>query len=192
MKGTLDEEVLRGIEEMAAIIDRNIQKSTFLIEDLLDLAEVGQRPLEPARVEIGQVVREIIEERSAAIKSRNARVEADRDLGSVYASKTHMYQVFSNLIENAIKHNTSKKPVISIEYRGKGPDGGHSYRVRDNGQAIDPATADRIFKPFVAGPMGSRGIGLATVEKIVGVYGGCIELCDEEGPCFDFVIFDAT
>jgi PAS domain S-box-containing protein len=191
LKGEPNGEAMRGVIEMAAIIENSVRKSDRLIEDLLELAEAGQKPIDATGVDIGEVVQSILDERRAAIKDRRVKVKADHRLGTVVASPTHMYQLFSNLIDNCIKHNDAKKPAMSVEYIGADETGGHRYRVRDNGPGISPEEVERIFLPFFSGAEGESGIGLATVEKIVGVYGGTISVSSDEGACFEFVLYDA-
>ena len=191
LQGEPDSEAMRGVNEMAAIIENNVTKSDRLIEDLLELAEAGQTPFDATGVDIGEVVRGILDERRGQIKEKHVKVKVDSKLGAVVASPTHMYQLFSNLIDNSIKHNDARKPSIAVEYKGTDETGGHRYVVRDNGSGIPAESEDKIFLPFVSGAQGASGIGLATVEKIVGVYGGTINVCSDEGACFEFVIFDA-
>lgn len=192
LSGELTSEILDGVGEMAEIIGINVEKSNKLIIDLLELAEAGQKPLDCLEVDIAGVIREILEERRDAIKAKRVKVRADTNLGSVTASRTHMYQLFSNLIDNAIKHNDARKPIIAIEYRGLDETGGHRYVVKDNGPGIPPDEVERVFLPFVSGLDGETGLGLTTVAKIVGLYEGSIDVCDEGGACFEFVIHDAT
>ena len=47
-----------------------------------------------------------------------------------------------------------------------------------------------MFKPFYSGKRGEYGIGLATVRKIIDVYGGMINTYNDGGACFEFVIKD--
>jgi PAS domain S-box-containing protein len=186
----LDADGIGGVREMSAIIANNVEKSTALIEGLLELAEAGQRPHDATDVDVAEVVDGIVAERREEIKARHIKVHTHRDLGRIKASPTHMYQLFSNLIDNAIKHNTSRKPTVDVEYIGRDRAGGHQFVVRDNGPGIDPAEARTVFLPFVAGAGGKTGIGLAIVEKIVGVYGGTIEVSNDGGARFAFVLFD--
>ncbi|HEY5502429.1 MAG TPA: PAS domain S-box protein, partial [Candidatus Anoxymicrobiaceae bacterium] len=192
LTGNLDDDAMGGVREMSAIIANNVEKSTALIEGLLDLAEAGQRPHDATDVDVAEVVDGIVAERRGAIKARHIKVRTHSDLGRIKASPTHMYQLFSNLIDNAIKHNTSKKPTLEVAYKGKDRTGGHQFVVRDNGPGIDPAETKNIFLPFVSGIGGKTGLGLATVEKIVGVYGGTIEVSNDDGARFDFVLYDMT
>lgn len=190
IKGEEESVTLQGIREMSRIIEDNIRKSNTLIDELLMLAEAGQQPWDVEDVDIRGVVDRVLEERSSAIREKKVSIKLDDDLGVVRAGPTHMYQVFSNLIDNAVKYNDSRKPVVRISYLGQEA-GKHTYQVRDNGTGIDPATADRVFLPFYATRDGEHGVGLATVAKIVGVYSGTIRAFNDEGAVFEFQIQDA-
>ena len=180
----------REAMQLVEIMESNINKSTALIDDLLELAEAGQKPYEVSAVDISSVVARVVSEREASIKSRRLKVHAEADLGRVVASETHMYQLFSNLITNAVKHNDSRKPEVWLSYGGRDEAGLHRYLVRDNGSGIDPDDLDRVFLPFFTGVMGETGIGLATVQKIVNVYGGEVRAYNEGGACFEFTLRD--
>ena len=184
------ERELPQIAEMAQIIEANVEKSDLLIEDLLELAEAGQRPGDVSVVRISEVVERVLGERAGQIMDKGVKVELDDDLGSVVANPTHMYQLFSNLIDNAIKHNDSDKPVVTVTRPGEEKAGEHRYLVRENGSGFDPQRLSEIFKPFYSGKSGESGIGLATVQKVIEVYGGTIDAYNRDGACFEFVIKD--
>ncbi|MBU1670305.1 MAG: PAS domain S-box protein [Actinobacteria bacterium] len=189
MKGEEESAALQGLREMARIIEDNVRRSTELIDELLMLAEAGQQPWDVEDVDVGGVVDRVLKERSAAIEGRKVRLDVDDDLGTVRASPTHMYQIFSNLIDNAVKHNDSTEPVITVSYLGR-DDGRHRYRVRDNGSGIDPEMAEKVFLPFYAMKKGEHGVGLAIVAKIVGVYSGTVRVFNDEGAVFEFEIHE--
>ena len=117
-------------------------------------------------------------------------VKVGDDLGSVRANPTHIYQIFANLISNAIKHNDNENPVIEVSCLGDDEEGLHRYLIRDNGSGIPPEDLGRIFLPFVRGKTGETGIGLTTVEKIVAVYSGEIRAYNDNGACFELTLKD--
>ncbi|MBU1671836.1 MAG: HAMP domain-containing protein [Actinobacteria bacterium] len=184
------EEERKDAKEMATIISRSTMSMARLIDDILALAEAGQQPREVSRVDVGEVVKRIMNERNSAIEERGIEVKLSEDLGHVVASEAHVYQVFTNLIGNAIKHNESAKPVIGVSYLGDDLDGGHRYLVRDNGSGIPGWELDKIFVPFFKGRTGETGIGLSTVENIIKVYGGEIQAYNDGGACFEFVLHE--
>jgi signal transduction histidine kinase len=111
-------------------------------------------------------------------------------LGHVVGSPTHFYQLFSNLIRNCIKHCRSDRPVLNVRRLEEAGIGVHRYLVRDNGEGIPEADLEDIFTPFFKGKSGGTGIGLATVEKIVNLYGGEVRAYNNNGACFEFTISD--
>jgi signal transduction histidine kinase len=101
-----------------------------------------------------------------------------------------MYQLFGNLVSNAIKHNDSNNPEIYISRSGDVDGRTHRFVVRDNGPGIEESKGLEIFSPFVKGVRGGTGIGLSIVKKIVDVYSGCITAYNCNGACFEFLIND--
>ena len=192
LKNTVPEDVGTSIDELIEIIDKNLEVSRALIEDLLVLAESGQVPREIQDVDVDAVVDRTLDEKAEAIRKRGVNMDVDDDLGRVSANPTHIYQLFSNLIANAIKHNDSKNPVVKVSHLGDDENVGHRYLVRDNGSGLPPEALDQIFVPFFKGKTGETGIGLAIVDKIVGVYGGTIKAYNDRGACFEFTLMDAA
>jgi signal transduction histidine kinase len=182
-----DKEVIR---ESSDIMERNLKKSFQLVDDLLTLAEAGQVPARVQSVDVSAVVQTVLNERQSALDETGTRVTAAADLGQVEGDQTQLYQVFTNLIGNSLKHNTSSVPTMDVSYLGKGEDGAHHYLVRDNGPGIPPESVDRLFEAFFKGDTGETGIGLATVKKIIRVYGGEIRAYNDGGACFEFTIRD--
>lgn len=178
------------MQEMLEVLSNNVRRSSDLIEDLLELAEAGQVPRDVSEVDVGELVKKVIDERAGTIVEKGITVDVAKDLGRVTASHTHVYQLFANLIDNAIKHNDSGSPRIEISRIRPEGEGERRYRVRDNGSGIPPGDLSRIFVPFFKGKTGYTGIGLATVEKIIKLYDGEIEACNDGGACFDFAIRD--
>ncbi|MBU1669756.1 MAG: PAS domain S-box protein [Actinobacteria bacterium] len=181
---TLDE----AQAELVSIISNSVERSSNLIESLLALAEAGQCPQDPSTVDIKEVVESVILENAARIEEAGVSVEVTGDLGSVRASATHMYQLFANLIGNAVSHCDSENPKITVSRLEDEEREGYRYLVRDNGSGIPPEDLDRVFMPFFRGKSGDTGVGLAIVKKIVGIYNGEITAYNDDGACFDFVM----
>ena len=175
------------------IIDDNVWKSSALIDDLLALAEAGQTPDSLLQVDIAGIVERVLQERAGAIEERHIDIVVGDDLGTVTGSPTHFYQLFTNIIGNCIKHCQCDKPALEITRIDGSTNGGmKTYLVRDNGLGIPDEYLWKIFDPFFKGKSGGSGIGLATVEKIVTLYGGTIRAYNDSGACFEFTIGDYT
>ena len=140
-------------------------------------------------VDVSSTVTRVLEEHGSMIAERGTTVVLSEDLGTVKANPTHIYQVFSNLIDNGIKYNVSNSPMVEIKYLGK-TSAGHVYVVKDNGPGICREEQENIFMPFYKGESGSTGIGLAIVERIVNLYDGSIRVYTNGGTCFEFSLND--
>jgi PAS domain S-box-containing protein len=183
------EENRQDIDEVFEIMRSNVDRSSDLIDDLLAFARAGKTPEEVADVDVNKVVERILDENAGIIEEKGIDVHVDGELGRPRAHPTHIYQLFANLIRNAIKHNDSPGPRVDVSLLEEA-DGSHRYLVRDNGSGIPPEDMARIFEPFYKGKTGETGIGLATVDKILNENGGTMRVYNDGGACFEFVIKD--
>jgi len=145
-----------------------------LIRELLDFARIGhgeQRVLVDPR--------EVLEHLRAELKPRldaaGAALELPVEPPLLLCDRTRLYQVFSNLIGNALDHmGPCEQPRVVVEVREEQQ--WHLLVVRDNGRGVDPAQHRRIFEMFHSIPReGGRkgtGIGLAIVKKVAELHGG--------------------
>jgi signal transduction histidine kinase len=174
-------------ERALAVIERNVQAALRLVDDVLRLAKAGSRGELVEDVDVTAVVARIVAERSVELTNAGLRVEADTDLGVLEAAPAHVYQVFSNLVNNAIAHAGGR--ATSIEIRKLPSRRRQSrYLVRDDGPGIPEQHLESIFSPFFSGRPGGTGIGLAIVQRIVGRYGGEIRAYNDGGACFELVL----
>jgi signal transduction histidine kinase len=109
----------------------------------------------------------------------------------VVADPVHIYQLFSNLVANAVRYNDNPNPRLAIHYQEM-EKGLHHYTVEDNGRGIPPEDRERVFLPLVKGKGGGTGVGLAIVRKVVEVYGGTIGIGDGEGARFEITLRDSS
>lgn len=178
------------INEMVETTKDSAQRATDLIEDLLVLAEVGQELGETEDVDVAEVVRTVLVETATEIAERDVPVRLKGDLGHVNANPTHVYQVFSNLLGNAVMHNDNEHPVVEVSRLADDRSGGHRFRVRDNGSGIPDTVIGTVFMPFSKGANGHTGIGLTIVEKIVKAYNGEVKAYNDDGAVFEVTFRD--
>jgi K+-sensing histidine kinase KdpD len=189
-----DRDALLSPEDSREMFDsllRNVGKAYTLVENLLQLAESGQFPASLDYVDVGRIVRRVVDDNRSELDERSVTIEVDDDLGLVHANSTHVYQIFSNLIRNALAHNDNPVPCVMVSYLGDDENGAHRYLVRDNG-GLSPEIINKVFEPFVKGEGGGTGIGLAIVSKVLKVYGGSIRAYNDGGACFELTIGDYT
>ena len=171
-----------------------IRKATKRLQDLvsgvLELARISaaDRSLEP--IPLRDVMSEVLEEHRLQIQQSDAKITTVEELPIVLGNRTQLYQVFSNLIGNAIKYKRSDRPlVISIGSEKATSRRKTSIVISDNGRGISADKIDSIFKPFNrAGEetIEGTGVGLASVKKLVEKLGGSIAVESEvdEGTSF--------
>lgn len=101
----------------------------------------------------------------------------------IYADHSHLMNVLTNLIENAIKYSGDE---VKIEVGARATTDGIHISVNDNGNGISSADKNRIFDRFYRGKASvtdipGMGLGLAYVRLLVGAHGGEITVESEEG-----------
>jgi signal transduction histidine kinase len=181
-------EIESNIEELMWLLVHNVERAHAFIEDTLSLAEAGQVPNMVCSVDIASVVAKVLEERADEIESKRVRTLVDDDLGTLVANPTQIYQVFSNIISNAITHNDNPSPLIEIRSLDVN---GSTVRcvIRDNGSGIPADEIDHIFEPFRSTGQ-TTGVGLSIASRIVDVYGGNIKVSNDRGACFEVNLCD--
>jgi PAS domain S-box-containing protein len=156
-----------------------------LVHHVLELSRAGQPGERSALVD----PREVLSQLRAELKPRLEEAGIELSLPEpapplLSCDRTRLYQLFSNLIGNAIEHMGSPpRPRIEVSVEEQGD--AHLIVVRDNGRGIDPAHRHRIFEPFQSFGSAPRargaGMGLAIVKKIVEKRGGRIWVESELG-----------
>ncbi|MHB8896623.1 MAG: PAS domain S-box protein [Candidatus Geothermincolia bacterium] len=184
------EDVNAALAEAANLLVKNVSKANVLIEDLLSLARAGQEPSGVVEVDIAETVETVLDENASRLRRNKISVEVGEDLGTIRANPTHVYQVFANLIGNAVRHSRVPGALIEVKRLPDATEDMLRFLVRDNGPGIKPEALEKIFIPFFKGEQGGTGIGLSTVQKAVKVYGGWIIAYNDNGACFEFVMRD--
>jgi two-component system CheB/CheR fusion protein len=156
-----------------------------LIHDMLELSRIGKLGETMSLVDPKMVLQQLHAELKPRLDSANIQLELPHDSSLIFCDRTRLYQVFSNLIGNAIDHmGISDDPRIEVSIVEEN-DGQH-VTVSDSGRGIAVEDHERIFNVFQSlGPAsdGRRGtgIGLAIVKKIVDTHGGRIWLESRRG-----------
>lgn len=167
-------------QELRQRIERTLQRARHLINDLLSLATVHEDiALEP--VALDEVLAEVQGELEATIREKQGQLHID-PLPIVKGNRTYLIQLFTNLLENALKYNRN---IPEIHVSATTEDQEVIVAVQDNGIGIATEDHDRIFRSFErlhsAGDFEGNGIGLAICKKIVEVLGGNVTLTSRPG-----------
>ena len=150
------------------------QRMGEMIDALLGLSRISQRPLEVAAVDLTALAGDIASQLQAADPERAVRIEIE-DALVAQGDRALLEVVLGNLLGNSWKY-TAKREVAHIKVGAVGARGEPSFFVRDDGVGFDPAHADRLFEPFSRfcgdEEFPGNGIGLATVQRVVRRHGG--------------------
>lgn len=177
------------------IVMRNASRMGQLIDDLLDFSRLGRKTLTFSKIQVRQMVTEIIQELTVH-DPRNVKWEIQH-MEDVRADANMMRQVWTNLISNALKY-TKKVELPEIEIGSFPKYGATVYYVKDNGVGFDMKYSDKLFKVFQRlhnnQEFEGTGVGLALVQRIVSKHNGKIwaEARVNEGASFFFYINNPT
>jgi signal transduction histidine kinase len=175
-----DKQLSADFSEALGFIKSSIAKMDRLIGAILNLTRAGRRRFEPVRIDTRELIEGIV--KTLAHQADEARAEIRiAPLPPVVSDRLALEQVFSNLIDNAIKY---LKPGVpgEIAVRGRTKLGFAVFEISDNGRGIDPKDHQRIFDLFRrAGTQDKpgQGIGLAHVRALVRRLGGTMSVSSE-------------
>ncbi len=167
-----------------------------LIMDLLQYSRVGSNKDDFAEVDSNALLHEVVNVFMSRIDELKATVVVDPLPVIKAANKTQMFQLFQNLIGNALKYNNGES--VSIHAGGSEEKDHYQFFVKDNGIGIKPVFFEKIFVLFQRlhhkNEYSGTGIGLAICKKIVERHGGKIWVESEpgKGSCFYFTISKTT
>jgi two-component system phosphate regulon sensor histidine kinase PhoR len=182
--------------EFLEIIRKNASRMSRLTEDLLTLARVesGEQRFDRQPVTPGELLRDAVESFQEVTRAHGIELQVeDSAQDSVSADREAIHQVFSNLIDNALKYAASGGRLI---LGARPTDRGVEFYVRDFGAGIASEHLPRLFERFYrvdkarSRESGGTGLGLAIAKHIVLAHGGTIRAESElnHGSVFLFTL----
>lgn len=187
-------------DEVSPILDENVPealryihtsttKMDLLLSGLLRLSRLGRAALTIEKLDMTKLMSEIAGAFEFQLKEKDAGLVIDT-LPPCQGDKMQINQVFSNLLDNALKYlDPNRQGVIKIS--GELEDGQSVYCVEDNGVGIAPDHQAKIFEIFNQldpSTSSGEGLGLAIVQKILERHNGKIWLESEPGKGSKFFV----
>jgi signal transduction histidine kinase len=167
-------------KHFATIILSNTQRMQRIVDELLDLSRIesGGWVPRPATLDVRDVAIDTLADCQAAATAKGVQLATDiaLDARTIYADRTALGQVLSNLTENAIRHTSIG--TVTVFTHVDVSKGGLWVGVRDTGSGIPAEHLPRIFERFYradpgrARDVGGTGLGLAIVKHLVEAHGG--------------------
>jgi two-component system phosphate regulon sensor histidine kinase PhoR len=185
------------VRDFLEIIRKNAARMSRLTEDLLTLARVesGEQRFDIQMVSVEELLQDAQESFQEMARSYGVElvIENDAPSANVNADREAIHQIFSNLIENALKYAAPGKKVI---LGARAVSTGVEFCVRDFGPGISSEHLPRLFERFYrvdkarSRESGGTGLGLAIAKHIVFAHHGSIRAESElnHGSSFLFIL----
>lgn len=182
--------------EFLGIIESETKRLERLVEDILNLSRLEDRRTAITRrdVNIAEVVARVIPVFETRAREQGVALSVDLPTGlpPVHGDPELISQVFTNLIDNALKFT----PQGEVCIRAVTSPGWLKVDVEDTGTGIPADSLPRIFERFYrvekarSRLSGGMGLGLAIVKHIVEAHGGKVDVESElgRGSCFSFYL----
>ena len=160
------------------------RRMEVLVSDLLTLSKIGRVVSNLKDISSHEIVKNLTSDLQDRVKEKGIELVVAHNLPTISCDGERIYQVFQNLLVNAIKFmGDTESPQIEIGYADMGDF--HQFSVRDNGIGIDPKYHRRIFDMFhrlkkIEDEEGT-GLGLAIVDRIVTDHDGKVWVESEKG-----------
>jgi two-component system phosphate regulon sensor histidine kinase PhoR len=177
-------------ERFLGIMEQEAGRMIRLVRDLLQLSQVeaGERlrPRDP--VELRLLLERVIGSLRPVAEETGDRVELLGDPVTVPGDQDQLTQVFTNLIENALKYGAEGQSVrVTLSREDTVRGAAVRVEVADEGEGIDPIHIPRLTERFYrvdahrSREMGGTGLGLAIVKHIVGRHRGWLKIDSAAG-----------
>lgn len=166
------------IAEVRAQADRLAQ----LTRGLRRLADLGLRPLEFERVEIGELLDEVVELLQAPDRITLDVQKVPWPIPPIEGDRELLLMVFRNLADNALKYSP---PEANVQIRARHTSGALVVEVIDTGRGIPPdelpLVAEELYRGSNTRDVAGSGLGLSIVQRIVERHGGRLEIRSRPG-----------
>lgn len=184
-----------GLKPKLAMIRRNVELETKLIDDLLDLAKIkaGKLSLSIEVCSVAEVVDDVLDICRAQIDQKHLRLTFSHDGECmVKADPARLSQIMWNLVKNAAKF-TPNGGEIAI--RAEADETTSRVIVSDSGIGIAPDALGRVFEAFeqadasITRQFGGLGLGLAISRRLAELHGGTLTAASggrDRGATFTF------
>lgn len=159
------------------------ERMSGMVQDLLAIERMEQASLTLSRprVELGELVSEIVRMRQHEAEVRQVEVRVNAQPCLVDADRPLLRRVIENLFENALKHVPRRGTIeLLVECSDHA-----TITVSNTGQPVPENLRSTLFEKFVRGEgKGDRsrvGLGLYFCRKVAALHDGALELVDREG-----------
>ena len=171
-------------------IVNQVDTMSDMIKNVLELSKIKKSEIELKKIEVDLLINKLAEDSKVSFDTPHTEIIIE-NTPEVLGDPTMVYQVFGNVIGNAIKYSSkSSNPTVKII--GEVFNNEVTYKITDNGIGIDKKDADKMFKIFSrmsnAKAFNGNGVGLNIVQHLMEKMGGAISYESESGVGTTFIL----
>ncbi|SEE09831.1 PAS domain S-box-containing protein [Tenacibaculum sp. MAR_2010_89] len=175
------------IDENTKLLLKKVDKMEYLINGILKYTSIDQVNSKKQKTDLNGLVKDIID---TIYVPKNFTVNILNKLPKLNVEKFRVYQLFQNLISNAVKYNDKQTGIINVKCKEE--QSHWQFSIEDNGIGISDKYHKKIFEIFqtLENNENSTGVGLSIVKKIIDICEGKIWLTSKvnEGTIFYFTL----
>ena len=178
-------------EQYDEAISRNAARLYSLVTDMLDVARIESQTLklDMTRFDLNQKIENVIldtKQQLDADTNKKVRIKFEpKDSIKVRGDKARIFQVFSNLLNNAVKFTDDGMIIVTAQKNTEKLEA--IITIKDSGTGIDPEVIPNMFSKFITKSKRGVGLGLYISKNIVEAHGGKIDAynnMNEKGATF--------
>ncbi|MHC4656691.1 MAG: sensor histidine kinase [Planctomycetota bacterium] len=179
----------KDVPEALGFILRSAKKMDSLLSGLLRLSRLGQAGIDIKRLDMNALLTDVTKNMEYQVKEAGATVDLET-LPACLGDSSQINQIFSNILDNALKYLDKSRPGMILIY-GKIENDQSIYCVEDNGVGIAPEHQNKIFEVFhrlEPDEKSGEGLGLTIVRRILDGHNGKIWVESELGKGSKFFV----
>ncbi len=169
-----------SVKKYGAVIQRESERLLFLMNDIIRLSEIEEHIEHQCQsVQLKDTAMSVVNLLSSKAGELNIQLITELDDLEIQGNEAYIQELFTNLIDNAIKYNNPGGWVKTSVHKDKD---NAVINISDNGIGIPKKAQDRIFERFYrvdksrSKENGGTGLGLSIVKHIVEYHKGSISL----------------
>lgn len=170
----LADQIDEKTDEYMKHILKNVDHMNRLLDDIMQYSKLTMTENRSELVEISTIIENILLNFKKLPKEQMPTFFIPESLPVLQIERSKIYQIFQNLISNAFKYRSEKRPHIKVELEQN--KAYIIFTVKDNGIGIDDQFKEEVFTLFktLNNKLENKGngIGLAICKKIIEEYGG--------------------
>jgi len=186
----------KNIPHISGILSEESKRLGLQVEKVLQMSTLdkGRLKFRKKDIDVHEIILSATKNFSIQVKNREGAINTvlNAQNSTIQADQVHITNVFSNLIDNAIKYSPHQ---LFIEITTNNKNGYFMATIKDHGMGISKENQKRIFEKFYRVPTGNVhnvkgfGLGLSYVKTILEAHKGHIKLSSEPGKGTSISVF---